>query len=73
MRGQDKDMQDNGAAFRPGTATQPEADPADDLGLAEEAHALISLFLDIEDGQARRRCIDYVRHEARGAGVLPEA
>ncbi|MEH3120203.1 MAG: hypothetical protein PGN25_22145 [Methylorubrum populi] len=61
-------MQDRDGAqgAQPSVVSRQDAGPSDDLGLAQEAHALISLFLDIEDAQARRRCIDYVRREARG-------
>ncbi len=51
---------------RPSPAPRQDSGTADDLDLAQEAHALISLFLDIEDAQVRRRCIDYVRRAARG-------
>ncbi|MFC6388400.1 hypothetical protein ACFQDP_03370 [Methylorubrum zatmanii] len=69
MRGQDHAMQDRGASLRQPSPAAPrqDRDAADDHGLAQEAHALISLFLDIEDVQARRRCLDYVRREAEAA------
>lgn len=68
MRGHEYETLDRDGAFLTQASDRSghESDAAD-AALAQEAHALISLFLDIEDAQARRRCIDYVRREAGGA------
>ncbi|KAB7783294.1 hypothetical protein ACIQW5_17130 [Methylorubrum thiocyanatum] len=67
MPGQEYGPQDRGVGrAHPSTAPRRNGGLDDDLGLAQEAHTLISLFLDIEDPEARRRCIAFVRREAHG-------
>lgn len=67
MPGQEYGTQDRGVGRpHPSKAPRRNGGRNDDLGLAQEAHTLISLFLDIEDPESRRRCIEFVRREARG-------
>ncbi len=68
MHGQDHGTEDRGGTRRAQTSTgsRRNSAPQDDLGLAQEAHTLISLFLDIEDAEIRRRCIAFVRRQAEG-------
>ncbi|CAO4175303.1 hypothetical protein [Methylorubrum populi] len=75
MRGQDHTERNRDAARHTSSSASShrEREAAHDQRIAQEAHALISLFLDIEDAKARRRCLDYVRREAEAAEIAAKA